>query len=153
MKRRLPNKVCEKTFQARFMRINNSCNLACGFCAFFLAPENLHAPGSFERGGPGRRTAASSSCTCWGAVMHPRLPEILAACSAWGQVNRQAPCWKFGPGLFKEKCLTRFRSLQALGELPAALRAKTWSRILAFSLKPPGLIVTSACAGTRPLRS
>lgn len=85
--------------------------------------------------------------------MHPRLPEILAACSRLGLkvnlVTNGALLDKFGPGLFKEKCLAQVSvSLQAIGGLPPAPRAETLARIIAFALaKPPGLIVSLRLRG------
>ena len=86
--------------------------------------------------------------------MHPRLPEILGACSRLGLkvnlVTNGVLLDKFGPEIFNEKCLTQISiSLHALSQLSPALRGQSLRRLTDFALgKPPGLIVSFRLRGT-----
>ena len=145
----------KKPFRRAFIEINNSCNLACGFCASSSRQKVFMPLEVFESAAAqaGELAAVLFLHLLGEPFMHPGLPEILAACSRLGLkvnlVTNGALLDKFGPGLFKENCLTQVSvSLQALGGLPPALREQTLRRILDFSLsKPPGLIVSLRLRG------
>ena len=78
--------------------------------------------------------------------MHPRFPEILGACSRLGLsvnlVTNGTLLDKFGPAVFKEKCLVQVSfSLRALAALPSGTRLEHLRRLTEFAaLKPDRLI-------------
>ncbi len=78
--------------------------------------------------------------------MHPRLPEILGACSRLGLrvnlVTNGTLLDKFGPAIFEEKCLAQVSvSLQALSALPPAERAENLSRLTGFAAHRPAALI------------
>ena len=79
--------------------------------------------------------------------MHPRFPEILAASSRLGLnvnlVTNGTLLDKFGPAVFKEKCLGQISfSLHALAALPPGMRMAHLRRLTEFAaLKPDSLII------------
>ena len=79
--------------------------------------------------------------------MHPRLPDILGACSRLGLgvnlVTNGTLLDKFGPAIFEEKCLVQISfSLRALAALPTGVRMAHLRRLTEFAaLKPDRLIV------------
>ena len=79
-------------------------------------------------------------------LMHPRLPEILAACSRLGLsvnlVTNGTLLDKFGPGIFNEPCLAQVSfSLHALAALPAALRPEKLDRCVEFAANKPARLI------------
>ena len=79
--------------------------------------------------------------------MHPQFPEILGAASRLGLavnlVTNGTLLDKFGPAVFKEKCLVQVSfSLHALAALPPAMRMAHLRRLIDFAeLKRDRLIV------------
>jgi len=145
----------KKPFRRAFIEITNNCNLACGFCASSSRPKVFMPPEEFE--------AAAAQAGALASVlflhllgepfMHPRLPEILGACSRLklkvNLVTNGVLLDKFGPGVFNEKCLAQVSvSLHALAGLPPALRAQSLRRLTDFALREqPGLIVSFRLRG------
>ena len=93
--------------------------------------------------------------------MHPRFPEILGACSRLGLsvnlVTNGTLLDKFGPAVFKEKCLVQVSfSLRALAALPSGTRLEHLRRLTEFAaLKPDRLIAgfrLRGGGGGRPFR-
>ena len=145
----------KKPFRRAFIEITNSCNLACGFCAASARPKAEMSLETFERAAAqaGDLAAVIFLHLLGEPFMHTRFPEILGTCSRLGLkvnlVTNGALLDKFGPGIFHEKCLAQVSvSLQALTELPPALRAQNLRRLTDFVLgRPRGLIVSFRLRG------
>lgn len=145
----------KKYFRRAFIEITNECNLACGFCASSSRPKSAM---SLETFGSAAAQAGQIAAVIFPHLlgepfMHPRLPEILAACSRLGLklnlVTNGLLLDKFGPGIFSEKCLGQVSvSLQALKGLPAALRGKSLLRLVELARQgPPGPVVSFRLRG------
>lgn len=145
----------KKPFRRAFIEITNSCNLACGFCASSPRPKVFMPPEAFEAAAAqaGELAPVIFLHLLGEPFMHPRLPEILGACSRLklkvNLVTNGVLLDKFGPGIFNEKCLAQVSvSLHALAGLPTALRVQSLGRLADFALqKQPGLIVSYRLRG------
>ena len=145
----------KKTFRRAFIEITNECNLACGFCASSSRPKSAMSLETFERAAAqaGNIAAVIFPHLLGEPFMHPRFPEVLAACSRLGLklnlVTNGLLLDKFGPDIFSEKCLGQVSvSLHTLSGLPAVLRAQSLLRFVEFARhRPPGLIVSFRLRG------
>jgi len=94
----------------------------------------------------GRLAAVVSLHVLGEPFMHPRLPEILAACSRLGLsvnlVTNGTLLDKFGSGIFNESCLVQVSfSLHALAALPAAPRLEKLDRCVEFAANKPANLI------------
>ncbi|HAT71942.1 MAG TPA: hypothetical protein DCS63_03920 [Elusimicrobia bacterium] len=145
----------KKPFRRAFIEITNECNLACGFCASSSRPKSAMSLKTFESAAAqaGNIAAVIFPHLLGEPFMHPRFPEILAACSRLGLkvnlVTNGLLLDKFGPGIFSEKCLGQVSiSLHALSGLPSALGGKSLLRLVEFARQgPPGPIVSFRLRG------
>ncbi|OGR65691.1 MAG: hypothetical protein A2X31_09650 [Elusimicrobia bacterium GWB2_63_22] len=147
--------MMKKPFRRAFIEITNSCNLACGFCASSSRPKTEMTLENFERAAAqaGELAAVLFLHLLGEPFMHPRLPELLAACSRLGLkvnlVTNGLLLNKFGPAIFTEGCLNQVSvSLQALSGLPPERRAAELGGLMQFALRrPTGLIVSFRLRG------
>ena len=138
----------KKPFRRAFIEITNACNLSCGFCATSSRPARSMSLENFETIAAQVKPLASviSLHVLGEPFMHPRLPEILGACSRLGLsvnlVTNGTLLDKFGPGIFNEPCLAQVSfSLHALSALPAALRPEKLGRCVEFAANRPARLI------------
>lgn len=127
-------------FRRAFIEITNRCNLACVFCAPSRRPAEDMSPKLFERAAAQAKPLAEmvSLHLLGEPLLHPRFPEILAACARLGLrvnlVTNGLLLDSYPPEVFAEPCLDQISiSLHALACLPEGERPGRLSRLAAFA--------------------
>ncbi|MBU2530279.1 MAG: SPASM domain-containing protein [Elusimicrobia bacterium] len=145
----------KKQFNSAFIEITNSCNLSCKFCASSSRPKYFMPPKTFKIIAEQVKlfTSSISLHVLGEPFMHPQLPEILSICSQQkldvNLVTNGTLIDKFGPEIFKEKCLRQISpSLHSFKALPKKECLKKLNRLIEFTkTKPSGLIMSFRLRG------
>ena len=145
----------KKQFKRAFIEITNVCNFSCKFCASSSRPKSFMTPETFETIAEQVKAFTSSiSLHVLGEpFMHPQLPEILSICSQQkldvNLVTNGTLIDKFGPEIFKEKCLKQISpSLHSFKALPKKECLEKLNRLIVFTkTKPSGLIMSFRLRG------
>ncbi|MCK5107023.1 MAG: SPASM domain-containing protein [Elusimicrobiales bacterium] len=140
----------KKQFKRAFIEITNVCNLSCEFCASSSRAKSFMPPKTFETIAAQVKffTSLISLHVLGEPFMHPQLPEILSICSRQkldiSLVTNGTLIDKFGPGIFKEKCLKQISfSLHALQAFPKKERFEKLNRLIEFTKTRPSDIIIS----------
>ncbi|MCG2725296.1 MAG: SPASM domain-containing protein [Elusimicrobia bacterium] len=145
-----------KQFKRAFIEITNICNLSCGFCVSPLRQKSFMKPKTFETIAAQVKlfTSLISLHVLGEPFMHPQLPEILSICSRQkldvNLVTNGTLIDKFGPDIFKEKCIKQISfSLHSFEALPEKERPEKLNRLMKFAkTKPSDIIISFRLRGT-----
>ncbi|MCK5357322.1 MAG: SPASM domain-containing protein [Elusimicrobiales bacterium] len=140
----------KKQFKRAFIEITNICNLSCEFCVTSSQPKAFMPPETFESIAAQVKlfTDTVSLHVLGEPFMHPQLPEILSICSRQkldiSLVTNGTLIDKFGPDIFKEKCLKQISfSLHSLQAFPKKERLEKLNRLIEFTKTRPSNIIIS----------